>query len=316
MPLPTDSRTINDVVSATLVEVRPDLYDGTFNSNSLLARLYNKEKVLLDGGDQVRTNLVYDKLPGDWYTGLGPFSTATKETWTQLVFDWKTIYAEITLPGIDLFKNSGPHKQFDLIAGKLTVARMTIADKVGTALFNDGTNSAAPIGLRQAINTTGSYGGVTRGTDALGTAVKGNVDTTGGSITVPFINNLQGTASAGGAQKCDLLMTTQVLYDAVWARTQPQQRFSAKDGPSWDLGADYININGAGLTADSHVPTGYCFGINTDFAEFWVGQGYDFYFRGPYPFPDQDGFTGQVIFYCALALPSPRMHFSASGLTA
>ena len=41
---------------------------------------------------------------------------------------------------------------------------------------------------------------------------------------MPFINSLMGTASAGGAEKPDLLITTQTLWDALWTRVQPQQR--------------------------------------------------------------------------------------------
>jgi hypothetical protein len=316
MALGTDARTLNDIVTAALPEFRPDLVDGVFNSNPFLARLMAKEKVLLDGGEEIRCNIIYDKLPGGWYSGLGPFSTSTKETFTPLRFFWKQVRAEITLPEIDLFKNMGPHKIFDLLGGKMAVAKMTLADLVGTALYNDGTDIQQPLGLRLATIETGTYGEIARGTDALGTAVKGNTDATGGAITLPFLNAQMGEASAGGAQKPDLLLTTQTLWDAIWARVQPQQRFTKGSGEAWDVGTNYIEINGSTLVADSHCPTGYVFGVNTDFAEFYVGQGKDFYFRGPFPFPDQDGLTGQLILYCALAITAPRMTFNASGLVA
>ncbi len=317
MALPQDSRYLNDVVSFTRDAVRPDLVDGLFNSNPTFARMYNRQRVTMQGGDQIRQAFMYDKLPFAWYTGLGGFSTTTRETNTMMVFDWKQVAAEITLPGIDVFKNSGPHKIFDLVSNKLANAQMTLSDALGTELFNDGTDSTKIAGLRLATSNTGTYGGIARGTGAIADAVEGNVDSTGGAITLPFINSLMGTASAGGAQKPDLLVSTQTLWDATWARVQPQQRYpNPTQQDIANVGFDVININGAALVADSHCPSGYLFGLNTRYMEFIVGEGKDFYIRGPFELQTQDGFTAQVVLYVALVVQAPRLFFQASGLTA
>lgn len=317
MALPQDLRYLTDVVSFTRDAVRPDLIDNLFNSNPLFARLYNRGKVVMQGGETIRQPFMYDKLPGGWYTGMGPFATTTKETNTVMVFNWKQVYTEITLPGIDVFKNAGPHKIFDLVSSKLTNAQMTMADMVGTELFNDGTDATKPTGLLLATSATGTYGGIARGAGTIADAVEGNVDTTGGAITIPFINSLMGTASAGGAQKPDLLITTQTLWDATWARVQPQQRYpNPTQQDIANVGFDVININGAALVADSHCPSGDLFGVNTRFMEFIVGEGKDFYIRGPFELHNQDGFTAQVVLYCELVLQAPRLTFQATGLTA
>lgn len=317
MALPQDLRYITQVVASTLDEVRPVLVDNLFQSNALFARLYAKGKVQVDGGEEIRVPFIYDKLPGGSYTGLGPFAVTQKEVITSLRFDWKQYYTSITLPGIDVFKNSGPHKSFDLVASQLTTARMTLADLLGTDLYNDGSDLTKILGLVLATNSTGTYGKITRGTDTIGTAVKGNVDTTGGAITVPFINSLMGTASRGGADKPDLLITTQTLWDAVWARIQPQQRYpSPSQEDLGNIGFNVINVNGAALVADSHCPPGYLFGLNTDYIEFYCGSGYDFYMRGPFPLHNQDGFTAQILFYGEMAVQAPGLCFQASGLTA
>lgn len=317
MAIPQDSRFITQVVSSTLEEIRPDLVDNLFRSNALFARLYNKGKVMLEGAEEIRIPFIYDRLPGDWYTGLGPFAVTEKQVITSLRFNWKSVYTSITLPGIDVFKNQGPYRAFDLVAAQLTTARMTIADMIGDAMYNDGTNPNQLTGLRGAIGTSGTYGGITRDSSVVGTAIQGNVDSTGGSITLPLINSLMGTASRGGAEKPDLLVTTQTLWDAVWARVQPQQRYpNPSQQDIANVGFDVININGAALVADSHCPSGYLFGLNTNYIEFYVGSGYDFYLRGPFPLQVQDGFTAQILMYCELALQAPGLMFAASGLTA
>jgi hypothetical protein len=300
-----------------LDEHRPDVIDNFFQSNALFVRLYERDKVLLDGGEQVRVNFIYDKLPGGSYSGLGPFAIVEKQNETAMRFDWAQNYSSFTLPGIDIFKNFGPHKIHDLVGSKATSARMTLADNVAIQLFGDGSVSTDIVGLRLALAATGTYGGIVRGSDPVGTAIVGNVDATGGVITVPRINRMMGIASRGGAEKPDLLFTTQLLWDAIWSHVQPQQQYPT--GPGFDdlarVGFTSINISGAALIADSHVPAGYLFGLNTKFIEFYIGEGYDFFLRGPFPLHGQDGFTAQVILYAQLAVQAPNLCFMMSGLT-
>lgn len=317
MPIPQDLRYMTDVVSASLDEHRPDIIDNFFRSNALFVRLYERDKVQLDGGEQVHVNFIYDKLPGGSYRGLGPFAITEKQNQTVMRFDWKQNYASFTLPGIDVFKNSGPHKIHDLVGSKATSARMTLADNLGTQLFADGSNPDDVTGLRLALSSTGTYGGIARGSDPVGTAIVGNIDATGGAITTPAINRMMGVASRGGAEKPDLLITTQLLWDALWARVQPQQQYPT--GPGFDdlarVGFQAINISGAAVVADSHCPEGYVFGLNTKYVEFYIGEGYDFYLRGPFPLHGQDGFTAQIILYAELAVQAPNLCFMMSGLT-
>lgn len=316
MAIPQDTRFINQVVASTLDEIRPVLVDNLFQSNALFARLYQKGKVMIDGGEEIRVPFIYDDLPGGWYTGLGPFAAAQKEILTSLRFDWKQVYKSITLPAIDMAKNSGAHRTFDLVAAQFTAARMSLANDIGTELYNTGTDSQKITGLRLATNSTGTYGKVVRGADVIGTAVTGNVDTTGGSITLPMVNGFLTTASAGHAERADLIITTPALWDALWARVQPQQRYpSPSQMDIANVGFEVININGAAVVADSKCPSGFMFVLNTDYIEFYVMQGYDFAVRGPWPLQTQDGFTAQVIMYCELAIQSPRLCLQASGLT-
>lgn len=319
MALPQDSRFINNVLTSTMDEIRPILVDLLFKSNALFARLYSKEKVVVDGGAEIRIPFLYDKLPNGFYTGTGPFSTGQKEFMTDLRFNWKQARAEITLPGIDVFKNSGPHQIFDLVSTNMKAAQLTLADLLGTELFNDGSNTASITGLQAALGSnTNVYGGITRDSSVQGAAIKpGTVDTTAPAVSLAFINQLMGKASRGGAAKPDLLVTTQDIYDAVWVRAQPTQRVSGGSDHDYvtKIGFDAIYINGALLIADSHQNAGFIHGINTDYVEFYVGRGKDFYVRGPFELPTDDAFTSQVIVYCELAMQAPSLGFQASGVT-
>lgn len=317
MANPQDLRFINDVVAASLDEQRPVLVDLTFRSNALFCTLYEKDKVFIAGGEEIRVPFIYGKLDGGSYKGLGNFPVQTKENMTDLRFEWKQNFAAFTLPEIDVFKNSSPHKIFDLVAAKSESCRLTLADNIGTQLFSDGSNDADVTGLRLALSDTGTYGKIPRGADPQGSAIRGNFITTGGPITPAMVNTLMGRASRGGATKPDLLITTQTLWDALWARLQPQQQFPTTSTYDYlaRAGFKYIEINGSAIVVDSHCPDGFMFGLNTDYVEFYIGQGKDFYMRGPFPLIQQDGFTAQLILYSELAVQAPDLCFMANNLT-
>jgi hypothetical protein len=320
MALPQDLRYINNVLATTLDEIRPILVDNLYSSNALFARLYAKERVTISGGSEIRVPFLYADLPGGSYSGTGPFVVTSKEILTTLRFQWKQNYKSFTLPGIDVFKNSGPHQAFDLVSTHMKAAQMSMGNEIGTQLYSDGSNSNDITGLRAAVGSASNvYGGLTRSTsDPVSSKIIPVVDTTGGAITVPFVNSLMGQCSRGGASKPDLLITTQTLWDALWARVQPQQRIAGGSDHDYvtKVGFEAIYINGALVVADSHCPDGYLFGLNTDYIEFYIGEGKDFYVRGPFELPGDDAFTAQLILYAELAVQAPNLNFTASGLTA
>lgn len=317
MANPQDLRYINDVITASLDEVRPVLLDLTFKSNALFLTLYEKNKVFIAGGDEIRVPFIYGKLAGGSYKGLGNFPVEAKENTTMLRFEWKQNFSAFTLPEIDVFKNGEGHRVFDIVAGKAESCRLTICDNVGDQLYSDGSNDGDITGLRLACSDSGTYGKIARGTDAIGSKIKGNVFSTGGPITPALINKYMGGASRGGAKKPDLIVTTQTLWDALWARLQPQQNFPSSG--NWDYlgraGFKHIEISGSAVVADSHCPDGYAFGLPTDYMEFYIGRGKDFTMRGPFPLVQQDGFTAQLVLYSELCLQAPDLSFMASNLT-
>jgi hypothetical protein len=262
MALPLDNRQIDDIASTTLDYRRQDLIDSVFKSRPLFNHLMSKNRVVVDGGDKIRQPILYDKLPSGWYSGTGPFNTDSKETETDMVFEWKAHYVNITIPGISVARNSGAAKVRDLVTSKMKTASMTGADDIAGELFNNGTDSDKIIGLQAAIATTGSYGTITRDTSAQGTAVKGVLDTTGGAFSLPFMNEKYGGGIIAD-EHADLIVTTQTIWDKWWAQAQPQQRFDAGQGEGAHIGFPWIRFNGAMVVVDSKCPSGHVYFLNT-----------------------------------------------------
>lgn len=323
MALPTDSRTLADVASAAVDSYLPGLIDLYFNSNPLWIRLASKERVIIDGGDLIRQPILYNKLTGGSYSGLDTFDTTRVPTKTVLQFDWSQYYVNLTVDGRTLIKTSGSGSRvLDLVESEMETARLTLAENLGVDLYLDGTGNTSKniLGLIAAVDSgsnVATYGGVNRnGGDGLATAVRGNVNTTGGALSLALINTGMGTATIQ-PQRPDLMITTQSLWDRFWERVQPAQREPV--GPGFDdlgrVGFTAINFNGAAVVVDSHVASGNLWGLNSETFKLVIHRDRDFKFTGFQTPTNMDAMMGQILWAGQLVCQSPRLNIRFTGLS-
>lgn len=323
MANPTDTRTLADVAASAVDAYLPGLVDLVFTSNPLWIRLASKERVILDGSDQIRQPVLYDKLTGGSYSGLDTFDTTRKATKTVMQFDWSQYYVNLTVDGRTVLKTSGAGTRIlDLVESEMETARLTLADLLGADLYLDGTGNTnkALLGLIAAVDdgtNVPTYGGIPRIANGLqGTAVQGNLNTTGGALSIALINTAMGTATIQ-PHRPDLIITTQSLWDRFWERAQPQQRDPS--GPGFDdlarVGFTAINFNGAAVVVDSHVASGNLWLLNSDYFKLIIHEDRDFSFTGFQKPTNQDAMVGQVLWAGQLVCQSPRLSTRMTSLT-
>lgn len=322
MALPSDSRTLGDVAASAVDAYLPGVIDLFFNSNPLLVRLMSKERVILGGGDFIRQSVMYDRQNGGSYSGLDTFDISRRRTKTVLQFDWSQYYADITVDGRTLIKTAGAGtKVLDLVETEMETARLTLSELIGVDLFLDGTGNSnkALVGLIAAVDdgtNVAAYGGITRDSSVEGTAVKGNLNTTGGALNLPLVNTAMGSATIQ-PHRPDLVVVPQAMWDRFWERVQPSQR--EPSGPGFDdlarAGFNAINFNGAAVVVDSHAASGNAWLLNTDVLTLVVHRDRDFTFTGFQKPANQDALVGQVLFAGQFVCRSPRLNTRMTGLT-
>ena len=193
---------------------------------------------------------------------------------------------------------------------------MTMNDLISDMLFGDGTGNGSRDfdGLLNAINSTvyPTYGGINRIEE---TWLNGRVNTTGGAITLDSINAMLGLCTVGH-KKPDLILTTQTLYDKVWARVQPQQRYLSEKSELAKVGFSGINFNGhADMIVDNHCPVGHMFFINTDYWKFVLNRHKNFQWTGEKTPTNQDVYVRQLLTMGNFICQQPRVQGMMSGLT-
>ena len=304
MALPLDNRQINTLVASTLDAARSEIIDNFFVSNGLFTRLVGKEKVRVEGGEEIRSHFIYGGVPAGPYGEGQPFGSAVPEFITDLRLDWKMNRAELAMHNLSQAKNRGAYRIFDHVAAMKQTAQMSLSDTVGKQLYTNAADPLAIDGLKSAINDTGTYGGVTRGATGPGAAIKSYVNTTGGPFSFTMVKNAMGRATIGKS-KPDLIVTTQTIFDKMWAQSQPSERNVAED--LREVGFDSIRISSADVLVDNNCPDGEIFILNTDFVEFWCMSGNEFRLRGPFDLHLQDSWVAQYILYANLLVKSPRL---------
>ena len=322
MSLPTDGRSINNILSTTLDAKLPRITENFFNTNALIQRLLQRSSagettVRYDGGAEIRSTILYNGLPSHSYGKGSTFGTNFTEFLTDLQFQWRRVCAEINVDHMDVRKNMGSAAQImNYVEVLAKNAVMSLKNELGNELYSDGTgnNGLNFDGLLNAVDdgtTYATYGGITRTSTVgdPGNAIKAYKNATGGAFSFPMINSAYGQVRFDDA-KVDLISTTQTVWNKFWERAQPQDRNAP--GPLREVGFETIRFNGAEVIVDSHCPAGSAFLLDTAFIELWLMEGVDFVRRGadfgPNGFPvfNQDAFVDQLIVYGDFIIPGTR----------
>ena len=223
----------------------------------------------------------------------------------------------MTIPGDDIAKTEGDEKIIGLLQSKMETATMTAHDDLVAMFVGDGTGNFSKDFdgiLNGADNGTlyGTYGGIVRSEN---TWWKGYVDSTGGAVTLDLVNSAIGQTTIA-QKKPDLAFTTQAIYDKLWARVQPQQRFLDSKSTLAQVGFSGINFNGhMEIIVDNHVPAGYMLGMNTEYWKLVLNRKRNFFWTAEKVPVDADAYIRQMLTMGNLLCNQCRTNFILSGLT-
>lgn len=315
--------TYDDLTSKTNKFIVPRMVDEVYKSSPLFTRLRTRNMERFEGGQTIRHPIMYAKLKGGAFTRGGSFDTSYVQTDTALEVNVKYYYVNCTLYGVDNVLNRGAEAAMSLVESKMVNASGRMADLLGTDIFLDGqgTNSTALQldGLQASVDDGTnyvSYGGVTRTDIASGA----NAGINSYYVSLPTLT-LAGVQTAYGAswfgrEHVDLIVSPQAVWDILWNKIQPQQRFREESSDVAKIGFQSLRFNNSSVTVDQLCPTGFMFGLNTKFIQFWITTmpKYQFGFTGWKESQNTDDVAGQYLFAGNLLNVGPRFMFKVAGI--
>jgi hypothetical protein len=180
---------------------------------------------------------------------------------------------------------------------------------LATALYNDGTTTDAPDGLRHIISTSNTVAGISQSTYSWWAAQE---DTTTTTTSIYALQSLFGDCSID-SDTPTVGSTTQTIYNRIYAQLQPAQRFV--DSQMAKAGFTSIMVNGKPVLVDSKCPTNYFYWINEDYFDFVVHKSENFRFE-PFQKPvNQNVKIAKVYLAGNFVSSNNRMHGHMTGLT-
>jgi hypothetical protein len=258
------------LASTTLANYSKTLIDNVFEAIPLTAYLKAKKGRSVDGGEPIKTPLIYAKN-----TTFKPSSkravidTTEQDIITEANYYWKIITGSVSLAKFDLeVLNRGSAKLIDILKPQMQVAELSLTDQIDKQLHTgvdyeltaNGWDVANCIwGLYDMVNsadpTVANYGGIDRDTY---TWWKSNVvvsATTYGTsdLMLSSVNNMYNTG-ANGRDKPDLGLCGQAQYERL--EDLLGDKVMRND---WAKGAGFEAIEWKGMTImlDKSLDSGY-----------------------------------------------------------
>lgn len=228
----------------------------------------------------------------------------------------------MTLYGTDNVLNRGPESAMDYVESKMINAAGKMAKLLGTDAFLDGQGTSSGTsqldGFDAAFDnatTFGSYAGIDRSDIVADTTNNQGIngyykDFTSVTFTLKWLQTAYG-ACWFGAEHVDLIATTQTIWDIIWNKVQPQQRFMEQSSDVAKIGFMSLQWNGAQIVVDQYAPSGKVYGMNSKSIQMWISTlpKYQFGFTGWKESQNTDDVAGQMLFAGNLLVPSPRLNF-------
>ena len=256
---------VSDIIATTIQSRSRTLADNVTNNNALLRRLKSKGNVRpVSGGNIILEEIMYvdaTTINVNSYSGYEQLNISPNSPISAAQFNFTQYAGAVSISGLEILQNSGKEALIDLLDGRMNIAEAQLMNRMDYDMYQDGTgNSSKNItGLAAALpatNTTGTYGGISRGSFAFwrNQAYSG---LTNGGAAVSAANIVQYMTSLGlscvrGNDKPDLWVADANYYGFYVNAMQSIQRITSDNG-SGEAGAGFgpsLKFYGGGMSAD------------------------------------------------------------------
>lgn len=301
---------LTELLSTTLKNYRPKLVDNIYSSHAVFYALKEAKAVKEEvGGERIVQPLDYAKnTSGGSYSGYDTLTITPVETIGAAEFNWKQYYVTIRISGEEQRKNNGSkYKVIDLLGARIKNAENAMRENLVDGIFSDGTGNSGKdlTGLEAMVSDSGTYGGIDSSTETWWQAYVDDNSGTDTALTLDDMRTAFNSASKGGKDTPDLIVTTQSLYEKyegfftqVNNGTVPGSFSTPSKGIKRmaDGGFQVLQFKGAPIVWDEQAPAKTMYFLNTNHMRLVVHRDANFATTDFQKVSASDSLEAQVLF--------------------
>lgn len=235
---------LSEIVTTTLRNRTGQLQDNVSRNNALLARLNKKGKIkTFSGGRTIVQELDYaNNSTFTWYSGYQTININPSQVFSAAEFPIRQAALAVSISGLEEIQNSGEEAIIDLLEGRVENGERTFMNGLSNGIYGDGTVAGSISGLQllvAATPTSGTVGGIDRGSWAFWRNLVFNALTDGGSASGPsnimqYMDTLW-VRLIRGRDFPDLIVADNNMYRYYLQALQAIQRIATDGGSAPDL---------------------------------------------------------------------------------
>lgn len=303
--------------------IMPEVTDIVYNSNPFFFRL-NAAKKIIPGGTQLEFPLMTSRFSaGGPYSGYDVLTMTPSDTVKNGVWGWKQHYVPVVVDGLTLIKVDSPLAIANLIRMQFEQAEMEMAQNLGVGIMSDGSTNAKEIdGLQLAVDSTGTYAGLARSTNA---GIASQEDGSTSTLSLTSLNSMHGNTRKGG-RAASLILSRQDNYNRYWKLAIDKANIFlepvTRDSQMADLGWGGLLFNGVPWCVDDNMFDGAnssnsaILMLNEDYIHLAVSPRADFYLEDFQTPINQDVMAAKLLWAGNLIVRNPARQGKMNAITA
>ncbi len=254
---------VSDVIASVIQSRTGKLADNTTNNNALLRNIRKENVKVWTGGNVILQEIQYvdsTTINANSYSGYEIINITPNSPISAAQFSPSQYAAAVSISGLEMLQNSGKEALIDLLDSRMNIAEAQLQNRMDYDMYQDGTvnNGKNLVGLAAMVPdtpTTGTYGGIARGTWSFWQPQKYSGATDGGAaVSAANIQQYMTTLAlrlVRGSDKPDLWVGDGTYYGFYVNSLQAIQRITSDNG-SGAAGAGFgpeIAFYGGGMAA-------------------------------------------------------------------
>jgi hypothetical protein len=257
---------ITDIIATTIQSRSGELADNLTQNNAILQRLNSKGNVRpFSGGNVILEEIMYNDPNtnnANSYSGYEVINIQPDSPISAAQYSITQYADAVTMSGLEMLQNSSKEAIIDLLDGRMQVSEARLLNRISGDLYGDGTGNGGKniTGLAAAVPddpTTGTYGGIDRGTWTFWrpSLVTGAVAAAGATNNMQAKMTSLGIQLTRGTDKADLIIADNNYYAGYVYSLQAIQRITSEESAA--AGFASLKFYGGGTSADVVLGGGY-----------------------------------------------------------